>query len=237
MGMNSIESTARRLLVDQWNNVKAQLDRLSLPDAKPNDGYQIFSLIEDPKVDGQIGFDIKPVTFNVPERADASPNMFIVAQGRIYLDQTMVKSNTLKTVSFATEVGYFRMSKGELHHVYGAHYDFSFDEIGHPIFHGQMRSYNERASWISDAFKLDCGSKDHMAGILRTVRLPTAQMDFFSLILQICADHLISKDSGDDQKKAFENLRDASSAIQGAGHRWETLVQAPRCMRSQHWYR
>ena len=236
--MTPIELKARNLLVCQWANVLTQLERLSLPEARPIDGYQIFDLIDHPKVDGQIGFNIAPVTFKVPERAHGSPDMYIVAQGRIYLDQAAIKeSKKLKTVRFATEVGYFRMATGELNHVYGAHYDFSFNEIGHPVFHAQMKSYNERGQWVSDAFQLDCESKDHMAHVLRTVRLPTAQMDFFALVLQICADHLMSKDSGVEQREAFENLRKVNHSIQGAGHLWGRLVDAPSCMRSQHWYR
>jgi hypothetical protein len=235
--MNPIETKAHRLLVEQWTNVKTQLDRLSLPNARPDDGYGIFSLIEHPKVDGQLGFEIAPVTFNVPERANASANIYIVAKGRIYLEQDALKSDgALKTVSFATEVGYFRMSKGKLNHIYGAHYDFSLDEIGHPIFHAQMKSYNERARLVSDAYQLDCDSNDLIKDVFRTVRLPTAQMDFFALVLQICADHLMSKDSGAEEKKAFADLRQVSHAIQGAGHLWKKLSEAPPCMRAPHWY-
>jgi len=237
MGMTPIEIQAMRLLVEQWSNVLPQLDRLSLPEARPADGHRIFTLIDWPKVEGQIAFTVNPVTFNVPERANGSADMYIVAQGRIHLDQAALReARKLRTVSFATEVGYFRMSKGKLNHVYGAHYDFSLNDIGHPIFHAQMKSYNERGQWVSDAFKLDCESHDYMANVLRTVRLPTAQMDFFALVLQICADHLMSKDSGAEQLEAFENLRKVNYSIQGAGHLWAQLAGAPPCMRSQHWY-
>lgn len=238
MGMNPVETTALKLLVDQWSNVKTQLDRLSLPDARPADGYGIFSLIGHSKVDGQIRFNIAPVTFNVPERANAAADLYIIARGRIYLDQAAIKSRrALKTVSFATEVGYFRKSKDKLKHIYGAHYDFSLDEIGHPVFHAQMKSYNERGREVSEAFQLDCDSDDLVKHVLRTVRLPTAQMDFFALVMQICADHLMSKDSGDEERKAFADLRKVSHEIQGSGHLWAKLAEAPACMRAPHWYR
>jgi len=49
-----------------------------------------------------------------------------VATGRIYLDENALNPpGTLKTVSFATEVGYFRKTRRGLEHVYGAHYDFA----------------------------------------------------------------------------------------------------------------
>jgi hypothetical protein len=238
MGMNSVEIQAKRLLVDQWSNVVTQLGRLNLPDTRPIDGHQIFALIDYPKVDGQLAFTVNPVTFNVPERADGSADMYITVKGRIYLDEAAVRtSRNLMTVSFGTEVAYFRMRQGKLNHVYGAHYDFSLNEIGHPIFHAQMKSFVDRGKLVSDTFTLDCESEDHIANILRTVRVPTAQMDFFALVLQICADHLMSKNSSAEQREAFEDLRKASYSIQGAGHLWAQLAVAPPCMRTQHWYR
>lgn len=236
--MNSVEIQAKRLLVDQWNNVVTQLGRLNVPDTRPIDGHQIFVLIDYPKVEGQIAFTVNPVTFNVPERADGSADMYITVKGRIYLDEEAVRTNRkLTTVSFGTEVAYFRMRQGKLNHVYGAHYDFSLNEIGHPIFHAQMKSFVERGQLVSDIFTLDCESEDQIANVLRTVRVPTAQMDFFALVLQICADHLMSKNSSAEQRDAFEDLRQASYSIQGAGHLWAQLADAPPCMRTQHWYR
>lgn len=238
MAMNAVEIKAKRLLVDQWSNVVTQFGRLNLPDTRPIDGHQIFSLIEHPKVEGQIAFTVNPVTFNVPERADGSPDMYITVKGRIYLDEAAVKTQSkLTTVSFGTEVAYFRMRQGKLNHVYGAHYDFSLNEIGHPIFHAQMKSFADRGQLVSDTFTLGCAYEDHIANVLRTVRVPTAQMDFFALVLQICADHLMSKNSSVEQREAFEDLRKASYSIQGAGHLWTQLTQAPPCMRTQHWYR
>lgn len=238
MGMNLVETKAKRLLVDHWSNVCMQLDQLNLPDTRPIDGHQIFELIEYPKVEGRIAFTVNPVTFNVPERADGAADMYITVRGRMYLDEAAVRtSSKLTTVSFGTEVAYFRFRQGKLNHVYGAHYDFSLNEIGHPIFHAQMKSFAARGELVSDVFTLDCGFEDQIANILRTVRLPTAQMDFFALVLQICADHLISKNSSAEQREAFEDLRLASYSIQGAGHLWPQLANAPPCMRTQYWYR
>ena len=238
--MKAIETRALKLLVNQWDNIKTQLDRLSLPAARPADGYGIFSLIEHPRVAGQIGFEIAPVTFKVPERAKARApvDIYIIARGQIYVDQDTLKNyGALKTVCFATEVGYFRMRRGKLDHIFGAHYDFSLNEIGHPIFHAQMRSYNDRGRCVSNAFQLDCEPNDLIKDVFRGVRLPTAQMDFFALVLQICADHLVSKDSGVEEKKAFADLCRVSHAIQGAGHLWAELAKAPSCMRAPHWYK
>jgi hypothetical protein len=235
--MNKIESRGHKLLIEQWNSIKADFEKLRLPAALPNDGYQIFSLSTAIPEEGKICFEVNPVAFNVPERANETPNIYIVARGRIYLDtEALNTESVLRTVNFATEVGYFRKSGGALNHIYGAHYDFSGNEIGHPVFHAQMKSYNDRSPLITELFELDCLSNDLIKDVFRTVRVPTAQMDFFSVILQICADHLMSKDSGDEDKRVFEGMRSTTRAIQGAGHLWAKLVDAPPCMRSVHWY-
>ena len=234
--MNRHEQTAQKLLVEQWNAIHTQLGRLSLPAARPNDAYRIFSLIEDQKVEGQVGFEINPVTFHVPERANQTANLYIVARGRIYLDIAELEHQKVKTVQFGTEVGYFRKKDKTLEHVFGAHYDLAASEIGHPLFHAQMRSYSERGAVAAEEFQLDCTPSDLVKGVLRTIRLPIAQMDFFSLVLQITADHLMSRDSGEEEKQAFAQMRRLNQTMQGAGHLWPSLASAPPCMRSFHWY-
>lgn len=238
--MNAVESHGLRLLIDQWNAMKAKLEQLGQHFARPDDGYRIFRLMEDdartPK--GQIAYWVDPVVFQVPERAGESPNMYIVVKGRIYIDHDALKADkVLKTMNFGTEVGYFRFKQDKLNHVYGAHYDFSFNEVGHPLFHGQMRSFKDRGAIVSENYDgIDPDPIDHMDKVLRTVRLPTAQMDFFGVVLQIAADHLMNKFSSEDQKRTFEALCEISKRIQGAGHRWSELNAAGSCMRAGHWY-
>jgi hypothetical protein len=239
--MNQIEARGQKLLIEQWNAMKAKLDQLGRPVVRPDDGYRIFSLIEDdPRTPaGQIAYCVDPVVFQVPERAsDHASNMFIVVKGRIYLDNNALKNDkVLKTMNFGTEVGYFRFKDNKLNHVYGAHYDFSLNEVGHPVFHGQMRSFNDRCAVVSENYEgIGAESLDYMEKVLRNVRLPTAQMDFFGVVLQIAADHLMNKDSSEEQKGIFEELCELSKEIQGAAHRWLELKEAGSCMRARHWY-
>jgi hypothetical protein len=220
--------------------MKARLEKLGQHVIRPDDGYRIFTLIENDQRTpvGQVAFTIGPVVFQVPERAAGSLNMYIVVKGRICLDQAALKDEkVLKTMSFGTEVGYFRLKREQLNHVYGAHYDFSLNEVGHPIFHGQMRSFNGSSVSVIQNYDGIAGeSLDHMDKVLRSVRLPTAQMDFFSVVLQIAADQLMSESASDDQKLAFDELCELSIAIQGAAHRWSELDRANECMRAHHWY-
>lgn len=234
--MKPLERRAQKLLIEQWDRLKSYLYQLRVTAVRPDDGFSIFELISHPKEAGVVAFTVKPVTFQVPERAGGGPELFIVAQGRIYLDEPTLQAGALKTVRFGSEVAYFRKGKGNLDHIYGAHYDFSLNEVGHPIFHAQMRSYNERATLIASQFEINDPSIDHLENVLRTVRLPTAQMDFFALVMQICADHLMSKDSGKEDKEAFAGLKLVSKNVQGSGHRFNSLVDVPPCMRSYHWY-
>lgn len=238
--MKIIESRGQKLLIEQWDRLQEKLGELGRHLVRPGDGYQIFQLMkDDPRTPaGQIAYTVRPVVFQVPERADDSLDIYIAVQGWVHVDHdTLRDERRLKMTNFGTEVGYFRYRQDRLNHVYGAHYDLSYDEVGHPIFHGQMCSFNERCALISANYSgVGVESDDHMARVLKTVRLPTAQMDFFGVVLQIGADHLMSKDSGDDQKKVFGEMREISKSIQGAGHLWPRLNEAAPCMRAQHWY-
>ena len=238
--MNRLEALGQQLLIDQWNGMKERLEKLGQFAVRPHDGYGIFSLVrKDDRVPaGQLAYAITPVVFQVPERASGAPNMFIVVSGRIYLDEEALRARkVLKTMNFGTEVGYFRHKRVQLVHCYGAHYDFSFDEVGHPIFHAQLRSFTSHSAAVSENYEGVTGELlDHMEGVLRNVRVPTAQMDFFAVVLQIAADHLLSKEASNDQKLVFEELRLLSKAIEGAGNRWPELEQAGGCMRARHWY-
>lgn len=91
---------------------------------------------------------------------------------------------------------------------------------------------------VKARFNLDCEIEPVMGRILRNVRTPSAQMDFFAVMTQICADHLIAATSSSDVRSAFGTLRDASDFFVGAAHRLAYLNTAPAigCYRSKYWY-
>jgi len=237
---NPLEQRARKLLVERWNAVKETLGRLNMPDPRPEDAWSLFLLMDPQPNPDEIGFEVRPVVFNFRERANhRTADMYVVVCGRLYFDGAWIRENSLlRTRNFATEVAYFRMNNDGLDHVYGAHYDFEPNKAGHPVFHAQMRSFCERFQQIVDLYEFECKPNDLIPGVLRTVRLPSAQMDFFSFVLQLCADHLINEESGQEELAAFKDLRTASAAIQGAGFRFPGFADpAVRgCMRANHWY-
>ena len=196
----------------------------------------------DQQVTGAIAkLDCGAAVFKLSERPNAGPEMYVVVQGSICVRESDL-SGGLQTMWFGTRVGYFRSKRDRLEHVYGVHYDMDERGDGHPVFHAQLGPAREEfASAIQKQFLLNAELDDHVQPMLRNVRTPTAQMDFFSVCTQLCADHLMSgnpTDNHPDVIAAFAGVRSACDFLQGAAHRMTYLNdgRAPGCYRSYHWY-
>lgn len=229
----------QRRLIEQWNALRAELQRLHhIAEIRPDD-VDVFQVLEGSS-DETAAFELRPVVFNLPERATHTDNnLFIVVQGRLSFDrQTFRDEKRLLTHRFATETGYFRRTSNSLTHVFGAHFDFSADEVGHPAFHVQFKSFAELSDHVQQQYRLNLPLSDAVKGVLKTVRIPTAQMDVFSLFVQICADHLLHKDSNAQEIEAFDTLLTKSRFCQGAGFQFTRLGtdEARACYRARHWY-
>lgn len=99
-----------------------------------------------------------------------------------------------------------------------------------------MRSYPERVEHLEAQYQLGVTAPtDHVKDVLRTAHLPSGQMDFFTFLVQIAADHLISHDSGKEDRAAFDALRQQTTAFKGVGSLLPKLTQAA-CTRGIHWY-
>jgi hypothetical protein len=235
-----IANKIHRALIRHWEEFDADVSRLSsVASIQPKDGYAVFQYVD--SVDNSANFELSPIVVNVPERAtEVVSDLFVVVKGRLSIDRAHFEADgKLRTLSFATQAAYFRVKGNVLSHVYGAHYDFAANESGHPVFHGQMRSYLEFAEVIKSQYGLEgVELKDVVSGILKTVRLPSAQMDVFSFLLQLVADHLLSGDSSEDDKMRFHELLERSKFIQGLGSQIARLQVAPAnvCYRAVHWY-
>lgn len=234
--MNKNQSSAHRLLVQRWEAAMVGFDAIGI-DVHPASAYDVFSLTANhPKPAGVIGFDIKPTIFNLPERAqDVSSDLYIFAKGWIDLDEAEVVEHRLRTVGFGTEAAYFRARQNSLKHVFGVHYDFSVDQKGHPVFHGQVQNYVERGHDVVALYPFALSEDNPFKEILKTVRMPVAQMDFFALLSQIFADHLIDKDSDTTRLGYFDAVRNASQNIKGVPELLPRIAEA-QCMRGTHWY-
>lgn len=238
--MSQNKRRAERLVNQAWDSAIRGLKQMNNASVvRPSSASSIFQLDQTEPSD-EVKFVIGPVVFFVPEKAKAGiPDLYIVVKGDLSFEIPCDKNGLLKTKKFGTKVAYFRSKSGALEHIYGAHYDMETEtKHGHPIFHGQLDSYLEYAETINQEFRLQDNPTDRMDKILRTVRVPIAQMDIFSVMTQICADHLMYKDSGPEVKEAFQNVRKACDFLVGAAHRMPFLNQPPAtsCYRSTHWY-
>jgi hypothetical protein len=238
--MDRESSRILQRLVDQWDEVNTALGRLSpAATVRPSNGWNVFQPLPGPP-GNVIEFSFGPAVFNVPERAThVSADLFVVVDGRFGFRRDIFSADDiLATDKFSTRAAYFRLKAQGAEHIYGAHYDFALDELGHPLFHAQMRSFVEMWSAVNEQYSIGGVATDRVNGILQTVRMPTAQMDVFSFFLQLCADHLLFQNSGPDERAAFNSLLEKSAFIRGAGYQAARLATeaARSCYRARHWY-
>ena len=233
-----------------WQGIRtaiAQMDPSS--QVRPANATDIFSpdgASAEPK------FNVGPVVFHLPERAsDATrarrpsatnageSKLYIAISGWLCFGVPLATDARRTTLRFGTQVGYFRVKGNQLVHIYGVHYDMDEKLPAHPVFHGQMSSQVEFGTHVSRLFHLQLDIGDDLPGaLLRNVRTPTAQMDVFSVITQIGADHLVSEASGPEVHAAFTQLRESCDFFMGAAGRLASLNSLPatHCYRSTHWY-
>ena len=229
-------------LVMQWDDLQTAIQAIyGSVVVKPTDGFSIFVPVSpQPNPADAIEFLIKPAVFNVPERgSDLRPGLFVVIEGSLSLSASEWEQHKqLVTTRFGTHAAYFRPKGQELSHIYGAHHDYAVDEVGHPVFHSQLKDFSSFLTHVSDYFDIQyVPGGNQVKGLLKTVRLPTAQLDVFAAYLQIVADHLLHKDSSPEEKKAFNQLCASYSTLKGAEKKGlSSLGGLQSCLRSRHWY-
>lgn len=230
----------RNKLMGPWNHVVAAIPKLyASADIQPSDLNAVLRISELQQDTDAVAFDLLPVVLKVPETRKASRELFVVIRGRFAFRRSQfVDHARFVTSSFATEVGYFVRDGKRLHHVFGIHYDFSPEQLAHPVFHAQLRSFAAFAPDVQDLYKFEAELVDDVTKILKSVRVPTAQMDIFSVFLQVCADHLLSSNSSREERAAFDTLLERAAFCTGAAWRFEPLMasEAGKCYRSRHWY-
>lgn len=238
--VNSEISGIFNVLVTAWQHVNAAMQKLSANAAVvPTDLTSVLRVMEQSD-DEFARFELTPVVFRLPERGGrSSTNLFVVVRGRIAFSRLEFReSRSLCIRGFSTEVAYFRHKGNTLIHVFGAHYDFAADEVGHPAFHAQMKSFAEFSAEIASSYRIHDPVHDYVRGILETVRIPTAHLDVFSVFLQLCADHLLYSGSDAQEREAFNALLKKSAFCRGAASEIPRLIndEAAHCYRGRHWY-
>ena len=222
-----------------WDLMLVRIRRMySASTVRPAKGTDIFVF------DGASGkncykFNVAPIVLVLPERAGKpKPKLHIVIEGKLEL--FVQDKNNIYTNGFGTRVGYFRTDGETVEHIYGAHYDFD-EALAHPVFHAHIASQiglldaintHLHIGWTRDS------TEDKVSPLLSNVRTPTAQMDFFSAVAQICADHLVYEASSEDVQTAFRELCASTNIFVGAAYCKPYLNSgtAPMCYRAPHWY-
>lgn len=240
--MANVDYKIQRALIVHWESVRLCVERLNnSASVIPGDASGLFQVSHSDA--DTLAFDIGETLLILPERAkQVSNQMHIVVKGRLTVDKKhFIASEQLRTVHFQSEAGYFRLKNdGTLQHVFGAHYDLTQDEVGHPAFHAQLKSFLGFAAIVQHRYSdTSLNVTDAMENVLKNVRLPSAQMDYFSLLIQAVADHLMSPDSSSTEDlDAFRQLIGKSKSIQGRAYDIARLQEpsATICYRSAHWY-
>jgi hypothetical protein len=221
-----------------WQGVRSAIAKMRpSSQIRPAEATDIFS--PDTASD-EAKFNVGPVVFYIPEKANGrDSNLYVAVSGWLSFGAPLDPDPRRTTLRFGTQVGYFRVKGNKLVHVYGVHYDMDEALPGHPVFHAQMCSQVDFAADVARLFNLQLDTGDDLPGaLLRNVRTPTAQMDVFSVITQIGADHLVSEASGPEVRDAFAKLRESCDFFMGAAGRLAYLNSLPasHCYRSTHWY-
>ena len=237
--MNRDAWRVQREVETAWSRAMHHLRQISQSSiVRPQTPAQVFSLDAN-TVNDVVKLSVGPVVLHVNERPSRpGPNLFIVVTGWMSFEGPDFKATPFRTRDFGTEVAYFRVKQDRLEHIFGAHYDMDDSDYRHPVFHVQLASRTESSSHVRDLFSQNRKVMDNMDRVFRTVRIPTAQMDVFSVLTQVCADHLIGQQPAPATTSAFEGIKDAASFFIGAGHKFEFLrtAPAPSCYRASHWY-
>ena len=150
----------------------------------------------------------------------------------------------LSLIGYGTEIGYFRQTNAatpvnEMEPIAGYHYDFDCGggKYNHPVFHAQPKmKAGERFLEMNPHFSHK-GYPENKE--IRTLRIPTPQMDVFSAIVMVLADHVADPE---DPKRIFGDFLDtfASKMIQFDLENIRNLVTEPffnaNPHRIQSWY-
>ena len=237
--MNQTSQRVVRKVHEKWTDAVHSMRRMSSKVfIQPEGPHEVFPTVRD-ELNGVVNIEVAPTVFYVPERANArKANLYIVVSGQLSFVVDLNDSHSIRTTDFGTRVGYFRNKENCLEHIFGVHYDMDVSSKGHPVFHSQLGSLIEYGSSIEQRYGDNKEMVDCIEKVCKGIRIPTAQMDFFSVFVQICADHLLWRDSHEKVEQEFERTREICSFFTGSGHRISFLEgkSVIECFRSVHWY-
>lgn len=238
MPQMTIASKANRKLNTSWVNIRGNLRKIdrTVP-YRPQEGIVILEESSDETATFKFG----PLVLHLPEKpfTNSKAKLYVVIKGNLTLEHSG-GSDLLRTRHYQTQIGYFREKEGHLNHVFGAHYDLD-PRFAHPVFHAQISPQTDFAMDVSKRFNSIHGLRqdgDWINGLLRNVRVPTSQMDFFAVLLQVISDHLINEESPQSARDVYLELCKNCRPFASFGHNHIGLKKSidAKCFGSSYWY-
>jgi hypothetical protein len=225
----------QNLVANRWKSFRAKMKSMvSFADVKPSRAEEVFKYIQNGDT---VLVQVGPVCFKVTEKPRQSiANLFIAVTGEVTFEGDAAE---LRAKKFHTKVGYFLQVRERLKHRYGVHYDYDDELIAHPVYHSQMAPMTHLSNEVNKLYHTSLEVDENpVTLILANVRIPTAQMDPFAVFMQVCADHLVNKESQSGQKSAFRQAVGHLSFFEGACGNLPRFARAlnKRSLRPQHWY-
>lgn len=246
MGTQASAIRIRHRLAAEWGRIRVDLTRLGSVSISPTDDTKVLKLSPS-ALHHEIAIDFGPVVFRVPERGEHLANrLYVFLDGQYRFQRSAWEERgEIETIGVQSRAAYFRSdSTGNLSLVHGVHFDHDPIGVGHPIFHMQHRgNFDLCGSFILAELKIGGKVTSDIPRILRNVRSASAQLDAFSVILQVAADHLLPREPSHDQRHSFNALlsRDVLCGKYCCAGKQQAPEVAPtgpfRCFRARHWYR
>lgn len=237
--MNRGAIRAQRELATAWQTVQSSMRRIyHASNVRPSHPSEIFRF-DSQTSESEVKFNIKPIALLIPEHAGTpNPNLYIGIKGWLSFSRPIDNAQKLKARSFSTSIGYFRKKGNKFSHIYGVHYDCDESQFGHPVFHAQVGSQMILWNAINQHFRENKPCCDAITRISEKIRIPSAEMDIFSVFIQIIGDHLLHQDSSYNEREAFLQLCDHCDFFTGVANIVSRLQKGPPpyCYRGLHWY-
>ena len=241
---NRAQSKSRNDWIHAWDKSVITLKKDSNVTVSPEIYDKIFHQEESIN---EVKFHTKqPISFNVPEKflvnklGNDECNILVILEGWLSFKKNektnlleLTKNGKLITRDFGTRVEYYRKNKPfGWKFLNSIHYDYEPSFANHPVFHAQLSNRSLLYSKAGyDNASLDSPNKN--LELLRAIRIPTFQMDIFSTMVAICADHLTPTISVSSRK--LLEIKNNCNFFVGAQNLQDTIVEA-NCLRSPQSY-
>lgn len=164
---------------------------------------------------------------NIPKSNTKSRRLHSDRKDHIFINGRLTQHEQVDFLkSYGTQISYCASldsnKPDELTSIMGYHYDVSLDEksCNHPVFHAQQNSKlfrsifdeDKRAPYSTYIRNTQCIGLDNPVEI-RTIRIPTPQMDAISAIFMVLADYIVKTKNDEHNEKFTELLNKANDII------------------------